>query len=51
VPVLGDVPLSSLLPGGADNCAGHDDRDTGPGGESGWYAYLTFSAEAVAYSE
>lgn len=49
--LLGDVPLSSLLPGGTDNCADGDDRDTDSGGASGWYVYLTFTAEEVPYSE
>lgn len=51
VPILGEVPLSSLLPGGTDCCADHDDRDEDEGGASGWYVYLTFTAEEVPYSE
>ncbi len=51
LPVLGDKPLSSLLPGGTDCCADHDDRDSDTGGASGWYVYLTFTAAEVTYSE
>jgi hypothetical protein len=51
VPILGDQPLSSLLPGGTDNCADHDDRDTDSGGASGWYVYLTFAAVEVPWTE
>ena len=48
---LGDMVLSSLLPGGTDNCAEHDDRDEDAGGASGWYVYLAFTAEEVPYTE
>ena len=48
---LGDMLLSSLLPGGTDNCAEHDDRDSDTGGASGWYVYLAFTAEEVPFSE
>jgi hypothetical protein len=51
LPLLGDVPLSSLLPGGTDCCADHDDRDMDSGGASGWYVYLTFTAVEVPYTE
>ncbi len=51
LPLLGEVPLSSLLPGGTDSCADHDDRDSDMGGASGWYVYLTFTAVEVPYSE
>jgi hypothetical protein len=51
VPLLGEVPLSSLLPGGTDCCAEGDDRDTDTGGASGWYVYLSFTAAEVPYSE
>ncbi|HEY8146327.1 MAG TPA: hypothetical protein VIG06_26780 [Kofleriaceae bacterium] len=51
VPLLGEVPLSSLLPGGTDCCAEGDDRDTDSDGASGWYVYLTFTAVEVPYSE
>lgn len=46
----GPVPLSSLLPGGTGNCAAHDDRDTGPGGASGWWFYFNFTALPVTYT-
>jgi hypothetical protein len=48
---LGEMVLSSLLPGGTDNCAEHDDRDEDTGGASGWYVYLSFTAEEVPFSE
>lgn len=49
---FGDFTLSSLFLGGEDNtCADGDDRDTGPGDESGWYIYLAFTAQEVPYSE
>lgn len=51
VPLLGEVPLSSLLPGGTDCCADGDDRDTDSDGASGWYVYLTFTAAQVPYSD
>ena len=51
LPILGDVTLSSLLPGGTDNCAEGDDRDQDSGGASGWYVYLTFTAEEVPFTE
>lgn len=48
---LGEMVLSSLLPGGTDNCADSDDRDSDTGGASGWYVYLDFTAEEVPFSE
>ncbi len=45
----GDVVLSSLLPGGAGNCAPGDDRDQ-LDGVSGWWFYLEQVAEAVAFT-
>ena len=48
---LGEMVLSSLFPGGTDNCAEHDDRDQDSGGASGWYVYLDFTAEEVPFSE
>lgn len=44
----GPTPLSELLAGGVGNCSALDDRDTGPGAQSGWYIYLNFTAQAVA---
>jgi cysteine-rich repeat protein len=49
--VVGGQPLSSILPGGTGNCAGHSDMDTGPNNEPGWYFYLNFSAVAAPYTE
>jgi hypothetical protein len=48
VPVL-KQPLSRLLPGGANNCALHDDRDTFDG-QSGWWMYFEFDAGTVTYT-
>jgi cysteine-rich repeat protein len=30
------------------SCSGNDDRDTGPGGERGWYFYLNFRAARIS---
>jgi hypothetical protein len=55
LPILGDMTLASLLPGGKDNCylkpPELGDKDIGPGGKSGWYFYLNFSAVAAPWSE
>jgi len=48
--LIGGKPLSFVLPGGSGNCAVHDDRDIGPGGELGWYFYLEFSSHQVAWT-
>jgi hypothetical protein len=50
VPLFGGM-LSSWLPGGSGNCSTKDDRDTGPGGQSGWYFYINFVATKVPYTE
>ncbi|PZQ18706.1 MAG: hypothetical protein DI564_05315 [Rhodanobacter denitrificans] len=50
LPLIGGQPLSSLLPGGTGNCAGHDDRDI-LNGERGWWFHLNYSAAAVPWSE
>lgn len=50
LPLIGGQPLSSLLPGGAGNCAGHDDRDD-LNGESGWWFHLNYTAAPVPWSE
>ncbi len=48
LPLVGGQPLSSLLPGGAGNCSGQDDRDLGPDGVTmGWWFYFNFEAVAV----
>jgi hypothetical protein len=51
LPVVGGQTLSSILPGGTGNCAGHSDMDVGPDNEPGWYFYLNFGAAAVPYTE
>jgi hypothetical protein len=59
---FGGAQLSTLLPGGAGNCKTvpprgpctsmcRDDRDTGPGGELGWYFYLNYTGTKVPFSE
>jgi len=50
IPILGGQPLRVVLPGGMDNCAPHDDKDTGPGGVSGWYFYLNFTAHHIDWT-
>ncbi len=50
IPIVGGLPISILFPGGAGNCAGHDDRDDGPGGESGWWLYFNFTAAPVSFT-
>jgi hypothetical protein len=49
LPIVGGQPISVLLPGGANNCAAHDDRDTW-NGASGWWFYLDFPADAVVWT-
>lgn len=46
LPLIGGMPLSSLLPGGTGNCASHSDKDT-RNGQPGWWFYLNFSAVQV----
>jgi hypothetical protein len=48
IPVVGGLPLSTLLPGGASNCAAHNDKDVHDG-VTGWWMYLNFTATAVDY--
>jgi cysteine-rich repeat protein len=51
LPLVGGMPLSSVLPGGQGCCAAHDDRDIGPDGVTmGWWFYLNFTATTVPYS-
>lgn len=50
IPLIGNRPLSVLLPGGDGNCATHTAKDTGPGGAPGWYFYLNFSAHEVPWT-
>ena len=42
-PVVGGQPLSTLLLA--------QDKDTGPGGESGWWFYFNFTAQMVSYTD
>jgi len=53
LPLVGGNPLSSVLPGGTGNCAGHSDIDMGPDGAggttTGWWFYLNFPADLVTY--
>lgn len=49
LPIVGGQPITVLLPGGAGNCAGHDDRDS-LNGVSGWWFYFNFPADAVLWS-
>ena len=50
LPIVGGQPLSSLLPGGTNSCAPTNDRDTGPGGVTGWYFYFNFTAHEVTWT-
>jgi hypothetical protein len=47
VPLIGGRPLSSVLAGGTGACPAFSDKDTGPGGVSGWYFYLNFPAQRL----
>ncbi len=49
LPIVGGEPITVLLPGGAGNCAAHDDRDN-LNGVSGWWFYFNFPAAAVAWT-
>jgi hypothetical protein len=48
-PLVGGQPLSSLLPGGSGNCAGHNDKDINSG-VMGWWFYLNFTAPRVTWT-
>jgi hypothetical protein len=48
LPLVGGKPLSSLLAGGTGNCATTSDKDT-VDGVVGWWFYLNFSAQPVAW--
>lgn len=59
LPLIGGSPLSFVLPGGdppgnnnanCRNASNHDDKDVGPGGVTGWYFYLNFTARVVPYT-
>lgn len=47
---LAGKPVSYVLPGGTGNCAAWNDKDTGPGGATGWYFYLNFTAHKVTWT-
>ena len=47
VPLIGGLPLSSVLAGGTGACPAFSDKDTGPGGVVGWYFYLNFPAQRL----
>jgi hypothetical protein len=44
-PLVGGQPLSSLLPGGTNNCAAHNDKDVN--NVEGWWFYFNFTATQV----
>ncbi len=48
-PEFGGAVLSSLLPGGTNNCAAGDDRDM-LDGEMGWWFYFAFEAGSVPFT-
>lgn len=48
-PIVGGQPLSSLLPGGTNNCASHDDKDVN--GVPGWWFYLNYPTARVPWSD
>jgi cysteine-rich repeat protein len=48
--LIGGDPLSSVLPGGTNNCASHSAKDVN-NGVTGWWFYLNFSATKVNWSE
>jgi hypothetical protein len=50
LPVVGGMPLSSLLPGGASNCSSHNDKDT-DGLDSGWWLYANFPAAVRPFTD
>jgi hypothetical protein len=50
LPLIGGEPISSILPGGTNNCAGHSDMDDN-NGTPGWWFYLDFTAAAVPWSD
>ncbi|MHC5065271.1 MAG: hypothetical protein ACYTG5_14990 [Planctomycetota bacterium] len=48
IPFVGGLSLANLFPGGANNCAQVDARDTGPDGQTqGWWVYVNYTASAV----
>lgn len=49
LPIVGGQPITVLLPGGAGNCAAHDDRDS-LNSVTGWWFYFNFPADAVLWT-
>ncbi len=49
IPLLGGMPISSLLPGGPGNCKDESDMDTHPVHGRGWWMYLNGTATEVDY--
>ena len=49
MPLFGGQPLSSLWPGGTNNCAAYSDKDVN-NGVTGWYCYLNFVASPATYT-
>lgn len=49
-PLVGGQPLSSLLPGGTNNCAVHSDKDTHKG-VTGWWFYFNYVAYRSTWEE
>jgi hypothetical protein len=49
LPVVGGQPFSILLPGGKNNCAGHDARDTFES-QSGWWFYFDTAAVHILWT-
>jgi hypothetical protein len=50
LPLVGGKSLSSLLAGGTGNCATTSDKDV-VDGVTGWWFYLNFTAQQVAWTE
>ncbi len=50
MPLVGGLPLSSLLPGGMGNCAAHSDLDI-HNGVRGWWIYYNFTAVRVPWQD
>ena len=48
-PLVGGMPLASLLPGGTGNCAAFSDKDTN-NGVPGWWFYFNFVAPRVPWT-
>jgi hypothetical protein len=50
LPLVGGKPLSSILPGGKNNCASFSDKDT-YNNAAGWWFYLNYPATRVPWSD